>query len=241
MDHHLMETFEVYKVVNTTNQKIYIGCTGVGRKRRFKQHCARDDNTILSKAIKKHGVGSFYVELIEECESRQDMFEREIYYIRLHKANNTKSGYNMTKGGDSGPTYYGEGHPRYGKKNPKLVALNKSRAGVPLSSKHRQKLIESNIGRRCSTKTKRAMAESRKTAWEQGLYAGVGEKISMAKKGVLSKKRIPLYCETNGVMYSCAKEAADALDLNAGNICNVVNGKYRHTKGFAFVKARIII
>lgn len=73
-----MKHFIVYKTTNVVNDKIYIG-----------QHCTEniDDNYIgsglvLLKAIDKYGKNSFKREILEKCNSFDEMNEKEIFWMK---------------------------------------------------------------------------------------------------------------------------------------------------------------
>lgn len=64
--------FEIYKLTNINNNKIYIGVTTLGVSQRFKVHCwkaSEGSNYPLHQAIKEHGKDAFRLEVIEAVES----------------------------------------------------------------------------------------------------------------------------------------------------------------------------
>lgn len=92
----------IYKITNTSNQKIYIGKTLSSIEKRWKEHCndynkQRCEKRPLYDAMQKYGLSIFTIEIIEEC-SLENINEREIYWIE--KLNSYKDGYNATMGGD---------------------------------------------------------------------------------------------------------------------------------------------
>ena len=70
----------IYKVTNKLDGKNYIGQTRFSVKKRFKEHARAD--SLLGKAIRKDGIENFIAEVIEECETRRELDEREIYWIK---------------------------------------------------------------------------------------------------------------------------------------------------------------
>jgi len=105
---------EIYKIVNLSNGKIYVGQAvshilnhkryrPYGHEGRFRCHISeafstkKNQSHFLNNAIRKYGVADFVVELIECCEiSNAD--EREIYYIK--ELNSLyPNGYNLKNGG----------------------------------------------------------------------------------------------------------------------------------------------
>jgi len=96
----------IYKISNNTNGKIYIGITTKTVLNRFQRHCviARTSNKhnkkYLHYAMMKYGWINFSVGTIEECNSIEELKERESFWIKELDSNNPKIGYNLTKGGD---------------------------------------------------------------------------------------------------------------------------------------------
>lgn len=90
----------IYKIWNDNNEKVYIGQTTIGIKTRWSQHLYHYliDNTILYRAMRKYGAGSFHIDIIEECENEK-LNDREIYWIAYYDSYN--NGYNSTPGGTS--------------------------------------------------------------------------------------------------------------------------------------------
>ena len=105
----------IYKITNMINNKCYIGLSTdiYNRWRYHKNHSKyrkKSINKPLYKAFKKYGIDNFKFEILEECEESK-LSSLEIYYIEKFKSNDRKYGYNLTKGGDSGPTLKGSDNP----------------------------------------------------------------------------------------------------------------------------------
>lgn len=94
--------FNVYKITNLINNKMYIGVTERSLLERFKQHSYNSNKTALGNAMIKYGINNFQIDLLEETTNREEMFRKEIYYIELYDT--YKSGYNMTLGGEGSKT-----------------------------------------------------------------------------------------------------------------------------------------
>lgn len=97
------EILEVYKITNLENNKIYIGITNQGYKKRWHKHISdsyRRSYSPLHLAINKYGADRFKIEIIENCETIEELKEREIYWIKEYNSYNRKIGYNATLGGD---------------------------------------------------------------------------------------------------------------------------------------------
>lgn len=95
--------YEIYKVTNQVNGKIYIGFTTQGYQTRWSKHLKdveSGSSYIFHKSIRKYGKECFTLEFIETCSSLTNMKEREIYWISQYQSNQREFGYNMTDGGD---------------------------------------------------------------------------------------------------------------------------------------------
>ena len=94
---------EIYKIQNKINKKVYIGLSTQGWKVRINHHkseARRGCDYKLHRAIRKYGVENFKFNLLESCESNEELIGREIFWIDALKATDDEFGYNMTKGGD---------------------------------------------------------------------------------------------------------------------------------------------
>lgn len=87
----------IYKITNLLDGKVYVGQTARTLEARIDQHKRRSASAI-SKAIKKYGWENFKAEVIEECKTRDQLNEREIYWIKFYDCIAPK-GYNLHPGG----------------------------------------------------------------------------------------------------------------------------------------------
>lgn len=97
---NLSKTCGIYKIINTSNGKYYIGSSArVGK--RWAEHRWALRNKIhhsihLQHAWDKYGASCFKLELIEEC-PKTILLEREQYYIDLLNPLDINIGYNVAK------------------------------------------------------------------------------------------------------------------------------------------------
>lgn len=94
----------IYKITNKINGKCYIG-QSVNIKERWRKHrtvakrnSGKDCHKPLYCAIRKYGVENFSFEILEEC-SKEELNDKEIYWIAYYNSCNSDNGYNLTKGG----------------------------------------------------------------------------------------------------------------------------------------------
>lgn len=94
---------KIYKISNDINSKVYIGQTVQDVKKRFCNHCGKDnhnENMAIKRAIQKYGKEHFKIEIIEDDILKENLNEREMYWIAFYKSNDSEFGYNLTRGGD---------------------------------------------------------------------------------------------------------------------------------------------
>lgn len=101
----------IYKITDTTNNKIYIGQSN-DPQHRWSSHKSRARNnegvgtSAIYDAIRTHGEENFIFEIIGWF---NDYNEKEKYYIKFYNSI-VPNGYNLTEGGEEPPHRYGEEH-----------------------------------------------------------------------------------------------------------------------------------
>jgi hypothetical protein len=88
----------IYKTTNLINGKYYVGKDEKNNPEYL------GSGKILKQSIAKHGVTNFKKEILEICETREELNKREIYWINSLSA--TTIGYNITDGGTGGRTKF---------------------------------------------------------------------------------------------------------------------------------------
>ncbi len=179
----------IYKITNLINDKIYVG----------KQETTRKDylgsGTLIKKAIKKYGRENFKKEILEYCETKEELNEREIYWIE--KLNAIKEGYNIATGGEGGDlSKYRKNSLKnktydeiYGNKKAQILKKIKSNNvkgiknpmfGTKLSKEHLEKM---KIGKKNSNYI---FTEKHKNNLRKSL---TGRKLSVETKNKMSNTR----------------------------------------------------
>lgn len=103
----------IYLVTNFENGKLYIGQTVNTIEHRWNDHISEayngnKSNSLLHRAIIKHGASSFGICVLEEC-TDINLNEREKYYIKEYDTYYTHNkGYNLTWGGEGNTKYSDE-------------------------------------------------------------------------------------------------------------------------------------
>ena len=85
----------IYETINLINGKKYIG---KHIKSNF-DYNYKGSGTLLCQAIKKYGWDNFSCKIIEECDSKEQLENREKYWIDFHDAVRDKNFYNIATGG----------------------------------------------------------------------------------------------------------------------------------------------
>lgn len=196
----------VYQIKNKINSKIYIGMTTKTIAERWRKHksAINTTDTLLYRAMKKHGVENFWIEALEKT-TYEELEEKERDWI--NKMNSlSPNGYNLTIGGRS---LNGKNNPFYGKRHTektkkRLAAMATKRIGSAnpfFGKKHaeetKKKISEKNKGRKQS-KEEREMRKEINTGENNPFYGKSHNKESKLKmKKQRSTKNILQYDKQN--------------------------------------------
>lgn len=194
----------IYKTTNLINNKIYVG---QHKAKQFEPEKYIGSEKLLKKAINKYGKINFICELIEECNSEQELNEKEIYWISFYSSNVME--YNISSGGFVprlsgihnpmfGVHRFGKNNPFYGKKHTKETKKRLSETHKGKGHKHTSEEIEKiRIAHRniiMSEETKKKISETNKLKLKNGtghLPTGGGFKKGYIpwNKGIKWKKK----------------------------------------------------
>lgn len=86
----------IYKTTNLINGKIYIGQDSHNNPNYF------GSGEILKNAIKKYGKENFTKEILEHCNNKDELNDKEIYWVAYYDSTNKDVGYNICVGGQGG-------------------------------------------------------------------------------------------------------------------------------------------
>ncbi len=169
----------IYKTINLINGKIYVG-----------QDTHNDPNyygsgKILCYAIKKYGKENFKKEIICECESQEELNEKEIFWITELNAQDKSIGYNIANGG------YACGGNRKDTKHSEETKrkISKAKTGIPWgkhSEETKRKMSEAAKGRKFSEEHKRKLSEARRN---RIISKETRKKTSITSKGKINIKK----------------------------------------------------
>lgn len=174
----------VYKVINLISGKIYIGQSSRSDKNYF------GSGMLIKKAIQKYGIKNFKKEILEHCNSKEQLNEKEIYWVKK-LSSKIPNGYNLTDGGEGllnpskeirekrSITY------RNNKKAMKQVAeLGKSWKGILKTEDHKQKMRKPRT-EATKQKMRKPKSEKHRQNMKGPLTKEHCENISKSKQGCI--------------------------------------------------------
>jgi group I intron endonuclease len=236
----------IYLITNKINNKKYIGkCEKLPNKTNY----YFGSGIAIKSAIKKYGKENFTKEILEENLTKENICEREIYWI---KELNTHSeiGYNLTDGGDGilnlsekmrkklsdlGKQRIGNLNNRYGSKltDEHKEILRKINLGRKLSQETKEKISNKKKGFKVSDQTKKKMSENR-----IGKKLSEDIKINMSKNKPNKIKVVKIDKKTKNILsvYESLKMASLDSGVKIPNISMCINKKLKSSGGFIWVK-----
>jgi group I intron endonuclease len=149
----------VYKTTNQINGKFYVGKDTKNNPEYL------GSGLILLKAIKKYGRYNFIKEILQVCETQEQLNAAEIYWIE--KLDATNLGYNIATGGKGGKTTENVWNKGLTKETDERVKLNGLATGKALkgrvqSEKQKAKRAKSLTGLRRTEETKNKQSRALK-------------------------------------------------------------------------------
>lgn len=227
----------IYKISNSINSKEYVGLDSgsTSECKRWKDHNYRykTSNMAIHKAMQKYGIDNFSMEILEVCNSLEDLVEKEKYWIA--HLDSLKTGYNATAGGQYQPYNSDETRRR---KSMATTAYNNIRWKTADRKKHSKKVSDSislQERKRRSYRTKQRWnnAEIRASLLSSmSLKAKEPHRIELSKKnlaGINNNKlwrltsphgevyvthNLPIFCAEHELNYPCMTAVARRLLKN---------------------------
>lgn len=192
----------IYMTENLINGKRYIGQK---KSEKFLNEKYLGSGSLLRQAVDKYGRENFRVSMLYECDSKEELDEMEIYFIKQYDAQNSNDFYNLCPGGESGvggPKFKGHQHsdeakrkisektsgennPFYGKHHTEECRERMREAAkhrAPVSDETRKKLSDVRKGRKFTDEHKRKISEAQRG--EKG--NNYGKKLSADTKDKIS-------------------------------------------------------
>lgn len=212
----------VYKHTSP-NGKVYIGITSQNPERRWRKNGeGYKDHNYFWNAIQKYGWDNFTHEILFNDLTAEQAYKKEQEFISYYKSNDSRYGYNLSSGGESGSK------------------------GYKYSEEQRQKMSESRRGDKNGMYGKHHTEESKRKIStmksKENLSAETIKKMSDAKKGKKRdknsiKKQIdtisnPVICVETLLKYKNAKIASRHTGIDSSCISKVCRGIRQTAGGF---------
>jgi len=143
----------IYKLVNNSNDKVYVGQTWQTMHQRFAEHKSKSKCHKLVNAFNKYGRDNFQIVLLTIAHTQEVADYWENHFIELYQS--IKHGYNIQFGGSHGKhseetknKLRGENNGMYGKTHtPEVRKLISDRnIGHTLTIQQRQKIVSARTG-----------------------------------------------------------------------------------------------
>jgi group I intron endonuclease len=200
------DNFYIYKIMNKLNNKIYIG------KRKTKKDIKNDDylgsGVVIKRSIEKNGKDNFVKEIIDICESNDELSEKEKYWISYYNSTDNKIGYNIAMGGGGGDTY---------SKNPNLNIIREKFRGNknPMFGRSFYDVWLGKYGKEEADRkmTEKGNKHKKHVVWNKGKIGVYSEETLNKMKN--SKLR-------NDINYNDIKKLIDE-NKNITEVCKILN------------------
>lgn len=178
----------VYAIRCSKTEKYYIGQTISTLDYRWKKHKQRaraGENTLLARAIRKHGERSFTVEILATCSTQRRLDALERRYIREYRSDKSEFGYNIMPGG--------RGHKGYRHTEETRRKMSVARRGHRWSEEVKRKISVAHLGRKFSAQWRRNISRASRVAWalrvDRSQSPEHRRKISEARKRYWERRR----------------------------------------------------
>ena len=208
----------VYKIKNLLNGMGYVGKTTRSLDERIKEHRKKSvivySNSYIDRAIQKNGWENFSVEIIETCETLEQLNEREKFWIRELNCKKP-NGYNLTDGGEGTAGRIVSDETR--------KKISKSRTGrkfQPLSEEHRKKISRANKGIKRSEEYCRNISER-----QRGKKRKPHSEETRRKMSAKCKNKRPVRCVETGKIFESIASAAKWAGVAACTIISVLKNR----------------
>lgn len=209
----------VYKAENKINGKIYIGKTIQKLTRRIGSHLSKGSTSLFPRALKKYGLQTFTISIIDNAESEQVLTEKEKYWIRFYDCK-YPNGYNLTEGGEGI-----SGCPRSAETKLRLRIFN---TGKRLSEEHKVKIGLAHKGRKPSEVARINMSNAHKgiklseaTKIKMGIVRS-GDKNGGAK---LNWHQVREIRELHKTQKYSQQQLADFYQVSRGSVKPIIHNK----------------
>ena len=237
--------------------KKYVGVTTTGIHKRLINHAAdsKSSDRKVSKAIRKYGIESIDIEVLDSFQTKEEAFKLEKHYIK--ELDSVSNGYNAAEGGlgatgvipneetrgkmseaqkkrfedEEQRKHLCEQFKKWTKENPDKYAESRAKAIESLRSIENRERNRATTIRRFEENPEYGEKHSEFMFHRYQDNPNLRLEVSRAKGGT------PIEILKDGEVlarYDMAKDCAKDYGLSAGNVYSVLNGNRAHTKGYTF-------
>jgi phosphosulfolactate synthase (CoM biosynthesis protein A) len=205
----------IYRTKNNINGKTYIGMDAANNPNYFGSGVA------VKNAIKKYGKKNFTKEVVESgFLSYEELAQAEIKWIALEKASNVNGIYNLNDGGLGCSS-------NKGKKSEEIYGEEKA-------SEWKSKISDTLVRKGIKPPSRKGSKGSEKQRLAVSKSSSERVKSELEIQSLIERTVRPIICLETSIEYPSLKSAAKSLNLSKGNICSVLKGDRKHTKGLTF-------
>jgi group I intron endonuclease len=149
----------IYKIENKINGKTYIGQTKNALTKRIANHLK--NRSFIGSALRKYGLQSFEISVIDEANTKEVLNEKEQYWIKVCNCS-VPFGYNIIQGGSYSTGMSGKHHSESSlqRMRSQQAGENNGMYGRKDSEETRKKIGDAEKGFRHSDVTKEKMSKS---------------------------------------------------------------------------------
>lgn len=239
--------YYIYLTTNKINNKKYIGQhKGSLTDRYF------GSGILLQKAIEKYGKDNFAKEILEICNSQEELDEKEKYWIKKYDAINSEEFYNLSEGGQKGDGW--KAFQRWRQHNPeKAKELGKKSAErlrqwekehPEEQKKNTQRLLDAahdwakNNPDKVTAHMKKVNAAKEK--WQKEHPEEHKKQVDEWRKSGSDANSQKIICVTTGAIYQSQSEAERQTGVPQANISKCLRGERKSAGKHPITKEKLI-
>lgn len=220
----------IYQIRNLVNEKVYVG-SAVNLRTRWHKHLSnlrhnRHCNTKLQNAYNKYGKDNLIFEILELVPNKEQLLDREQYYIDTLNAVN--EGYNICPvAGNTMGVFHTEesiqkmriAHSNISEETRRRMSEAGKRRG-PLSEETKRRISKTLKGKTLSSTHRENLSKALKGRCK-GMYTGSARYNAK-----------PVMCIETGIIYDAIAEASRETHTNRTSIIRCVKGTQSTANGF---------
>lgn len=229
----------IYITTNHINGKKYIG----KKKHDSHENTYLGSGTAIMAAIEKYGKENFSKEIIEECKTKQELAEREKYWISYYHAVEDRMYYNIASGGEGGGGHHFSSEERQelsernkGSNNPyakPVICLNDMKVfGSRSEAADYYNVREDSIVQAIKRKTNVYSPNKDKLVFEDYIEGKEYQFHENARKTRNDARKV--ICITTGEVFESANEASIKYGLDRNRIYEALKNNNHGVKGYLF-------